>query len=67
MRPFSAVPDLLRRVREAGLQIAVASSAKNDEVDKDLGIARITDLIDLATSSDDAEESKPAPDHFGEG
>src|SRR5690242_4287255 len=27
VRPFSAVPNLLRRVREAGLQIAVASSA----------------------------------------
>ena len=34
VRPFSAVPDLLRRVRDAGLQIAVASSAKKDEVEK---------------------------------
>jgi soluble P-type ATPase len=31
--PFSAVPDLLRRVREAGLRIAVASSAKKDEIE----------------------------------
>ena len=64
VRPFSAVPDLLRRVRNAGLGIAVASSAKKDEVDKYLDIARITDLVDLTTSSDDAEESKPAPDIF---
>jgi len=64
VRPFSAVPDLLRRVRDAGLRIAVASSAKKDEVDKYLDIARITDLVDLTTSSDDAEESKPAPDIF---
>jgi HAD superfamily hydrolase (TIGR01549 family) len=64
VRPFSAVPDLLRRVREAGLRIAVASSAKKDEVDNYLDIARITDLVDLATSSDDAGESKPAPDIF---
>jgi HAD superfamily hydrolase (TIGR01549 family) len=64
MRPVSAVPNLLRRVRDAGLQIAVASSAKKDEVDKYLDIARITDLVDLTTSSDDAEESKPAPDIF---
>jgi HAD superfamily hydrolase (TIGR01549 family) len=64
VRPFSAVPDLLRRVRDAGLRIAVASSAKKDEVDKYLDIARITDLVDLATSSDDAKESKPAPDLF---
>jgi beta-phosphoglucomutase-like phosphatase (HAD superfamily) len=40
VRPFSAVPELLRRVREAGLQVAVASS------------------------SEDAEQSKPAPDIF---
>jgi phosphoglycolate phosphatase-like HAD superfamily hydrolase len=64
VRPFSAVPDLLRRVRDAGLRIAIASSAKKDELKKYLDIARIVDLIDVATSSDDAEESKPAPDIF---
>jgi phosphoglycolate phosphatase-like HAD superfamily hydrolase len=64
VRPFSAVPVLLRRVRDAGLQIAVASSAKKDEVEKYLDIACITDLVDLKTSSDDVEESKPAPDIF---
>jgi beta-phosphoglucomutase-like phosphatase (HAD superfamily) len=64
VRPFSAVPDLLRRVRDAGLRIAVASSAKKDELDKYLDIARITDLVDVTTSSDDAQESKPAPDIF---
>ena len=64
VRPFSAVPELLHRVRDAGLRIAVASSAKKDEVDKYLDIARITDLVDLKTSSDDVEESKPAPDIF---
>jgi hypothetical protein len=47
VRPFSAVPDLLRRVRHAGLQIAVASSAKKDEVDQYLEIAGIADLVDL--------------------
>jgi HAD superfamily hydrolase (TIGR01549 family) len=64
VRPFSAVPELLRRVRDAGLQIAIASSAKKDEVEKYLDIAHITDLVDLKTSSDDVEESKPAPDIF---
>jgi phosphoglycolate phosphatase-like HAD superfamily hydrolase len=64
VRPFSAVPDLLRRVRDSGVQIAVASSAKKDELDEYLDIAGIADLVDLATSSDDVEESKPAPDIF---
>jgi HAD superfamily hydrolase (TIGR01509 family) len=64
VRPFSAVPDLLRRVRNAGVQVAIASSAKKDELDRYLDIARIADLVDVKTSSDDAEESKPAPDIF---
>jgi phosphoglycolate phosphatase-like HAD superfamily hydrolase len=64
VRPFSAVPDLLRRLRDAGLRIAVASSAKRDELDKYLDIAGITDLVEATTSSEDADESKPAPDVF---
>jgi phosphoglycolate phosphatase-like HAD superfamily hydrolase len=64
VRPFSAVPDLLRRVRDAGLLIAIASSAKKDELEKYLDIAGITGLVDVTTSSDDVEQSKPAPDIF---
>ena len=64
VRPFSAVPDLLRCVRDAGVRVAIASSAKKDELDKYLDIARIADLVDVKTSSDDVEESKPAPDIF---
>ena len=64
VRPFSAVPDLLRRVRDAELSIAIASSAKRDELDKYLEIAGITTLVDATTSSEDADESKPSPDVF---
>ena len=64
VRPFSAVPDLLRRVRDAGLKVAVASSAKKKELDIYLEIAGVTELVDVATSSEDAQQSKPAPDIF---
>jgi HAD superfamily hydrolase (TIGR01509 family) len=64
VRPFSAVPDLLRRLRDAGLKVAIASSAKEDELVKYLDIARIANLVDVTASSEDAEESKPAPDIF---
>jgi phosphoglycolate phosphatase-like HAD superfamily hydrolase len=64
VRPFSAVPDLLRRVRDAGVRVAIASSAKKDELEKYFDIARIADLVDVTASSEDAEESKPAPDIF---
>ncbi|MHC2286625.1 HAD family hydrolase [Bradyrhizobium barranii] len=64
VRPFSAVPDLLRRARGAGLRIAIASSAKKDELEKYLVIAGIVDLVDVATSSEDFDESKPVADIF---
>jgi HAD superfamily hydrolase (TIGR01549 family) len=64
VRPFSAVPELLRRVRDAGLKVAVASSAKEDELKIYLDIAGIAKLVDESTSSADAEKSKPAPDIF---
>jgi phosphoglycolate phosphatase-like HAD superfamily hydrolase len=64
VRPFSAVPDLLRRVRAAGLRIAVASSAKREELAVYLEIAGIAGLVDESTSSADAERSKPSPDIF---
>jgi phosphoglycolate phosphatase-like HAD superfamily hydrolase len=64
VRPFSAVPNLLQRGREAGLRIAVASSAKRDELEQFLEIAGVTALVDEVTSSEDVDESKPAPDVF---
>lgn len=64
LRPFSAVPDLLGRVRQAGLRIAVGSSAKGDELATYLKICRIADLIDVKASSEDAERSKPSADIF---
>ncbi|WP_345816172.1 HAD family hydrolase [Paraburkholderia sp. PREW-6R] len=64
IRPFSAVPELIKRVRDAGLRVAVASSAKKEELDIYLEIAGIKPLIDESTSSEDADRSKPAPDIF---
>ncbi|MEA3088417.1 MAG: hypothetical protein QOC89_6114 [Paraburkholderia sp.] len=64
VRPFSAVPDLLRRVRDAGLKVVVASSAKKEDLEIYLEIAGITQLVDQSTSSTDVVKSKPAPDIF---
>ena len=64
VRPFSAVPDLLQRSRHAGLQIAIASSAKKDELERYIDIAGVRKLIDETVSAEDVEESKPAPDVF---
>ena len=64
VRPFSAVPELLRRVHDADLKVAVASSAKKSELEVYLVLPASTNLVDAATASDDAEQSKPAPDIF---
>jgi HAD superfamily hydrolase (TIGR01509 family) len=64
IRPFSAVPDLLQRCQDAGLRIAIASSAKKDELEKYLAIAGVRRMIDETVSSEDVEQSKPAPDIF---
>src|ERR1700743_3743632 len=55
IRPFSAVPDLLRRVRDADVRIAIGSSAKKGELDKYLDIAGIADLVEVTVSSEDAK------------
>lgn len=62
--PSSAVPELLKRTREAGLHVAAASSAKKSELEKYLEIARIHELVDVTISSEDVEHSKPETDVF---
>ncbi len=64
VRPFSAVPELFRRVRAAGLKLAVASSSNASELDTYLELAGIEELVDAKICADDAEASKPEPDIF---
>ena len=64
VRPFSAVPELMNRLRQDGIAVAVASSAKTEELSTYLDIAGVTNLVDVTVSSDDAKHSKPAPDIF---
>ena len=64
IRAFPHVRALLERVRAAGKRVALASSAKAEELAAYEKIANIADLIDAQTSSDDADRSKPCPDIF---
>jgi HAD superfamily hydrolase (TIGR01509 family) len=54
--------DLLALLAEKGKRIVVASSAQADELKVLLKIAGATKYIEDATSSSDAERSKPDPD-----
>ncbi len=62
LKPFPSTRDLLLKMRERGLKLAVATSAKEEELKPLLKIAGANDLIEEKTSSDDAENSKPDPD-----
>ncbi len=64
VRPFHAVRELFERIKADGKRIALASSAKADELQIYKKIADIIDLVDAETCSDDAERSKPHPDIF---
>ena len=64
VRPFPKVRELFERIRADGKKIALASSAKRDEIDIYKKIARIEAVVDVETSADDAEKSKPHPDIF---
>jgi HAD superfamily hydrolase (TIGR01509 family) len=59
---FPRVRELLLRLQGAGLSLAVASSAKREELGPLLELAHVADLIEDATSSADADSSKPDPD-----
>ncbi|HZR11314.1 MAG TPA: HAD family hydrolase [Myxococcales bacterium] len=61
---FPCVRELFQELRRRKLRIALASSAKGDELQTYKKIAKIDDLIETETSADDAERSKPHPDIF---
>lgn len=64
IKAFDGVRDLFERLLKDGAHIALASSAKSEELQSYKRIAGIADLLDAETSSDDAQESKPHPDIF---
>jgi HAD superfamily hydrolase (TIGR01549 family) len=64
VRAFPQVRELFQKIRDEGLRLALASSAKEDELATYKNIARIEDLVEEETSADDAEKSKPHPDIF---
>ena len=54
--------ELVNELAEAGYEIGFASSGKSQFSDKAVDVLGVAEHIDAMTSSDDAEESKPAAD-----
>jgi HAD superfamily hydrolase (TIGR01509 family) len=63
-KPFPKVRELCERIKKDGKKIVLASSATEKELEFFKKTMNIADLLEAATSSDDAEESKPEPDIF---
>jgi HAD superfamily hydrolase (TIGR01509 family) len=64
VRAFPMVRELFLKIKEDGLRIALASSAKEEELEAYKKIAHIEDLVEEEASADDADRSKPHPDIF---
>jgi HAD superfamily hydrolase (TIGR01509 family) len=62
LKPTRGARDLLVTLRAHEMELVVATSADADEVQELLRQAGVADLIEVASSSDDAGESKPSPD-----
>lgn len=64
VRPFPKVRELFERIKQSGKRIALASSAKADELDHYVELLKVKDLVDARTTQDDVEKTKPHPDVF---
>jgi HAD superfamily hydrolase (TIGR01549 family) len=64
VKGFPKVRELFQRIKQDYKRIALASSAKAEELEIYKQITKITDLIESETSSQDADKSKPEPDIF---
>jgi HAD superfamily hydrolase (TIGR01549 family) len=59
---LAGAAELVNELADAGYEIGFASSGKSHFSDKAVDVLGVRERIDALTSSDDAEESKPAAD-----
>jgi HAD superfamily hydrolase (TIGR01509 family) len=62
MRPLAGAADLLRATSQLGLNVVLATSAKDEELDAMLDALGPRDAIDSVVSSGAVKHAKPAPD-----
>lgn len=62
LRLTPGAKELVLRLRAEELRLVVATSAKEEEMDRMLEHVGLDDLVRKKTTSDDAESSKPDPD-----
>lgn len=64
VKPLPMAHEFLVRTKEAGIRVALASSASKEDLLTYKNLLGANDLVDEETSADDAKKSKPHPDIF---
>lgn len=64
LQAFPCVPELFAEAHRRGLRVALASSAKAEELDQYVQLIHVEGMVDSQVSSNDAKRSKPFPDIF---
>ena len=64
VQPFPEARTLIAKIAAENKKVALASSAKKQELEHFKELLGIEDFLDGETTSDDAEQSKPEPDIF---
>ncbi|MCK8500657.1 HAD family hydrolase [Myxococcus fulvus] len=64
VRPFPRVRELFQRLRQQGRRLALASSAKDEELKRYVRLCGIEGLYEAKASKDEVDKSKPHPDIF---
>ena len=62
VEPLEGARELIKRLKEAGKTVVMASSAKGNEVEHYLDLLEARELADDWTTSSDVEATKPEPD-----
>jgi len=65
VRPLPGAVDLVRQVADSGLRVALASSGDPEFSREAVELLGIGDLVEVLTTSEDADDSKPDPDLLG--
>lgn len=64
VEPFPGAVESIRAIHARGVKLALASSSNPDEVEYYVGLLGVDDLLEGATSKEDAQFSKPSPEIF---
>jgi HAD superfamily hydrolase (TIGR01549 family) len=62
VQPFEGAQEILEEIRPRGLRLVLASSGESKHVDHYLDLLKGREIAEAWTTSEDAEETKPAPD-----